>query len=1006
MNKNQRLTRRLLLPISVLMVLPSSGIFAQDNDNDLEELESFTVTGSNIRRVDSEPINPVVTFDTDELKDQGFTSIGDALRSLSFNNGQALTPADSGVSFTPGVSTINLRGLGNNQTLVLINGRRGAPYAAPGFDGLQSVFDINSIPDGAIERIDLLKDGASAIYGSDAVAGVVNVVLKDDFEGINVTAQIGDYFDTSAFFQKATATVGTTSDKTSILVSIAAESQEAVFNRDLGFSSNADQTDRAHKADPYWVISGLETTPFATDEEYLDWFDGTSNPVEAGWFDNRSSRGFPGYFTVSRPDVTYSPALDEDNNQMMSGDSPLYIKDATPVGFPVQPGFGGLTTASFYSERVTYDGGTESPMPGDLAYGYNPYNYQEASGLFPEYKRYSFYTRAKHEFTDYLYGVLEVSFSRTDSKVYAAATPVDIQTSRGLDSADAMYVPYIIPYDYDDDGIEYADDLTPGQGFVNPYNPFGADITNGNRRMVEFPARLSDVRSDAPRVVAVLGGEIDILEGFNWEVGYNYSESTVNVINVAAQDSKLQQAFFGLTRLGDGSLTWDPNTLPEERVYFNWFGINEDAMVDYITIENPQSANFEMVSYDFKVDGSVVELPAGPLGVAIGAEHRTEDWQNIKTELNATSDILGGSEGTSSFGARKLTSVFAEVVVPIHEMLEVQLAGRYEDYSDDGFKDDIRPKVAVKIQPTDWISFRASYSESFKAPDLAYLYTASQTSFTSSQIIDPVTSSEIDQLQIVTAGNPELDAETSKNYYYGVTFEPGQSLFNGLLDGFVLSVEYFTFDRENMLAQLSDFYGYSDFIQGEYDGDPLFAGKVLRDSLTNEVLYIRDDYANISSSEYKGLDVSISYVVQTADFGNYYFNWSTTWLDELTLDGSDLVGSWLTPEYRHTASLRWLNGDWSAAIFGSYIDDRLRNPWGGGGYAGDETIDLYYTVKSQWIFNVSASFSGIADTEITVGINNVFNEEPPADPWEGLGATGGVNYLQPAFGYIRVDRSF
>lgn len=962
MNIKMRIKRWFILPISVAMILPYSGVLAQD-DEGLEELEAFTVTGSNIRRVDQEPINPVISFDTDELQDQGFTTVGDALRSLSFNNGQALTPADSGISFTPGVSTINLRGLGNNQTLVLINGRRGAPYAAPGFDGLQSVFDINSIPDGAIERIDLLKDGASAIYGSDAVAGVVNVVLKDDFEGISVSAQVGDYFDTGGFLMKGSATVGTTSDTTSILVSVSAETQEAVFNRDLDFSSNADQTDRAARADPYWVIENLESTGFDNETDYLNALLGTPDPIAGGWFDNRSTRGFPGYFGTSTGRFSFS------NEQFPNG-----VDD--PTGMADQA-FGGR----------------------------NFYNYQEASGLFPEYKRYSFYSRATHDFNDSIYGILELSFSRTDSEVYAAATPVDIENSRGLDPADPMVVPYIIPYDYDGDGLEYAVDPDPGAGFANPFNPTGEDVSNGRRRFVEFPARLSDVRADAPRIVGVIGGELDFLEGFNWEAGYNYSESTVNVMNVAAQDSKLQHGFLGLTRLGDGSLDWDPSTDPSERVYFNWFGINEDAMVDYITIENPQSANFEMVSYDVKVDGVVYEAPAGPIGVALGMEHRTEDWQNIRTELNATSDILGGSEGTSSFGDRSLTSVYAEVVIPAHEMLEIQLAGRYEDYSDDGFEDDIRPKLAVKLQPTDWLSFRASYSESFKAPDLAYLYTASQTSFTSFQLIDPVTGSEIDQLQIVTAGNPDLNAETSENFYYGVTFEPGEALFDGWLDGLVVSVEYFSFDREDLLAQLSDFFGYSEFIQGEFDGDPTFAGKVVRGA-DQEILFIRDDYANIQTSQYKGLDVTIDYVYQTTDYGNFYFNWSTTWLDELSLDGGNLVGGWLTPEYRHTTSLRWLRGDWAAAIFGSFIEERLRNPWGGGGWFGDESLDLFYTVKSQWIFNLNASYSGIADTEITVGVNNVFNEEPPVDAWDGLGATAGVNYLAPAFWYMRVERDF
>lgn len=956
---------------------------AQDEDDaNLEELESFTITGSNIKRIDQEPINPVLSLTSDTLKDQGFTTVGDKLRSLSFNNGQALTPADSGTSFTPGVSTLNLRGLGNNQTLVLINGRRAAPYAAPGFDGLQTVFDLNSIPEGAIDRIDILKDGASAIYGSDAVAGVINVILKDEFEGLNVRTMVGDFFNTGALYRSASATVGTTNDNSSILVSVSFEDQEAVLSSDLGFSSNADQSNRANGADPYWSLENydtisadyLEAVEVSSAQQLIDdwiapYFTGPwDDPASDGWFDNRSSRGFPGYLRY-----------DFNGNGSLSG-----------------------------SERRSFYGPTANPTVDDPNgfNGYNPYNYQEASGLFPEYRRYAFYTRATYDFTDFMTGILELSFSRVESEVYSAATPVDIESSRGIDPGEPMVYPAFIPYDYDDESAPYA----------HPYNPWGVDFQDGRRRLVEFPARLSDVTSDTPRIVAALEGTFGSNEDWNWETGYVYSKNKVDVINVAAADSRLQQAIFGLTRLGDGSLSWDPNTPPEDRVYFNWFDINEQAMVDFITVLNPNSASFELTSVDAKVNGTIGELPGGPAGVALGIEHRTEDWTNVKTDLNATADILGGSEGTSSSGSRILTSLFAEVILPVHDMVELQFAARFENYSDKNFDEDIRPKAAIKIQPVDWLLLRASYSESFKAPDLAYLYTASTTTFTSGQLTDPVTGDEIDQLQIVVSGNPELKPETSKNVYAGVVFDPGQSLFNGALDGLTFSVEYFKFDRENLLAQLSDFFGYAEFITGEASGDETFAGKVVRDA-NNTLLYIRDDYANISESTYEGFDFGLTYSYQTEDFGNFYFGWNATWLTELSIDGGDLVGNYLTPEIRHTFSFNWNKNDWRASIFGSFIAGQNRTlDFYGTNFLSllglpenpddSSQILLHYRVKAQWLWNVSATYSGFAGTDITVGVDNVFGSEPPVDPYSGVGALAGVNYLSPAFWYVRLEHGF
>ena len=952
-----------------LLIAPGVSVFAQDatdSDAELEELEAFTVTGSNIKRMDLETVNPVDILSSETLEDQGFTTIADALRALPFNNGQSLTPEDAGISFTPGVSTVNLRGLGNNQTLVLINGRRAAPYAAPGFDGLQTVFDLSSIPDNAIDRVEIVKDGASAIYGSDAVAGVFNVVLKDDFEGLNTAIKFGDFFDTGAFYRQGAITVGTSSAKTSILVAFSIEDQEAVFNRDLPFSADADQTNRAGSADGRWLIAGWDDISQDTKDFYgletqqdLVGLIGFSDPQSDGWFDNRSSRGFPGYFGTSAGRVTF--------------------------------------------DADAYPNGVDDPTAewGNSVGGSNLYNYQQVSGLLPSYRRMNFYTRAKYEFSETLWATLEASFSRMEIDVYAAATPVDIETSRGLDAADQLTIYSVIPYDYDGDGItEYGADLAPGEGYVNPMNPSGEDITNGRRRLVEFPARLSDVTSDSPRVVAVLGGSIFDSADWTWETGVVYSKNSVNTLNVVAVDSRLQQGFNGLTRLGDGSLVWDPTTDPSERIYFNWFGINEQAMVDHITEINPTSATFELYNYDIKTSGSIGELPGGPLGVAVGAEHRVENWTNTKTMLNATSDILGGSEGTSSAGERDLTAVFGELSLPILENLEMQVAGRFESYSDDGFAEEIRPKVALRYQPLSWLSLRAAYSEAFKAPDLAYLYTASQTSFSSGTVFDPVTSMSIDQIQVVTAGNPNLAPETSKNWYAGITIEPD------MIEGLVFEAEYFLFDRSNMLAQLSDFYGYADFLTREFEGDPLFAGKVVRSSLDNSVLYIRDDYANISSAEYSGIDFGASYIYKTVDYGQFFFSWMTTWVESSTLDGSEQVGGYLTSEWTHNATATWSYGDWTAGLFGFYKSARTRNLNFGTILGEGDALILQYQVKSAWVWNANVSYSGIADTEITVGVNNLLNEEPPVDPWNGTGYTTGVNKGDPAFWWVRIERDF
>lgn len=157
-----------------------------------QKLEPFEVTGSRIKRLDYETTSPVVTYTAASIEEKGYTNLGDFMQSLPYNNNSAVSEFTTG-SFVTGAATINPRGLGSNRVLTLVNGRRGVPYAltnsASGTP--QTVFNFNSIPQAAIERVEFLKDGASAIYGSDAIAGVYNIILKKEFEGSSIDLTLG-----------------------------------------------------------------------------------------------------------------------------------------------------------------------------------------------------------------------------------------------------------------------------------------------------------------------------------------------------------------------------------------------------------------------------------------------------------------------------------------------------------------------------------------------------------------------------------------------------------------------------------------------------------------------------------------------------------------------------------------------------------------------------------------------------------------------------------------------
>lgn len=202
-------------------------------------MESVEVMGSRIKRLDREPIAPVFSLDREEIEQTGFESLGEVIRHLPLSNSTSVDPQFV-TGFATGATSLNLRGLGVNSALVLVNGRRAAPYGLPGGSGFTTLFDFNSIPLAAIERVEIVKDGASAIYGADAATGVVNLKLRTDYSGFSVSGLYGNTTDTDSALQSVNATWGKTVGKTSLLLVADWQTRRSLFLRDRDFSRTAD----------------------------------------------------------------------------------------------------------------------------------------------------------------------------------------------------------------------------------------------------------------------------------------------------------------------------------------------------------------------------------------------------------------------------------------------------------------------------------------------------------------------------------------------------------------------------------------------------------------------------------------------------------------------------------------------------------------------------------------------------------------------------------------------
>src|SRR6185369_17588696 len=232
MFKRTKLSTGLLVAFGGALSIAGGGVHAQAQQ-DAQKLERVTVTGSNIKRTEAETASPVQVIGRDDIEKSGKASVAELLQTLAVDN-QGSVPTTFGNGFAAGASGISLRGLGAASTLVLLNGRRIAPYGLAD-DGQKVFADLNIIPMEAVERVEILKDGASSIYGSDAIAGVVNIILRKDYVGTAVRlssgiSQEGDGSDTRFSITHGVGDLD--SDKYNVLFSLELGKKNEIWNRD------------------------------------------------------------------------------------------------------------------------------------------------------------------------------------------------------------------------------------------------------------------------------------------------------------------------------------------------------------------------------------------------------------------------------------------------------------------------------------------------------------------------------------------------------------------------------------------------------------------------------------------------------------------------------------------------------------------------------------------------------------------------------------------------------
>ena len=848
---------------TALLTAPSFTAFAADQN---EEIERIEVTGSHIKRQDMEGPSPITSLSQDDIQKSGVTDLISLFTKLPISGqGTFSTQANSSDDTANGGSSVSLRGLGADSTLILINGRRVS--VSPFAKGIDTAFvDINNIPLSAIKRVDILKDGASATYGSDAVAGVINIVLRDDVDGAELSAKMGTTADGGGEEQSVNLVFGNSTDNSSHTFVLEYFNRDEVMYSDRSYSATANQA--ARTGDP-------DATDF------------------------RSSAGIPG---------TIALASDPSNRRI-----DLYGNDHCPA------------------EDI------------DLANNLCRYDYAPHMTMIPAAERFSWNYMGKYEVNDNIRAFAELNGQNSKSTVRGAGSP----------SFNELFM--------SGDNINHPFADMPTDEF------YGQDLTM-RRRTVDIGNREKRVDSNYYRAILGLQGEI---KDWDWEAAYSYikSSSVERGVNGFPNSRRTQEAI-------DSGL-WNPFE-PSS---------NSQAALDYIETTTSRFGKSTMKSLDFKISGSVFEMPHGDMMLAVGSEYREETISDNPDDQFLRGEVFG-TEATQANGSRDNLAFFGELAIPVLDNLEIQIAVRHEDYSDFGTTTD--PKISFLWAPTEDLSLRGSYGTAFRAPSLHQLGLGRTDE--SPNLVDTLRCAAIgnqdracepQEYTAVFEGNPELGPEESKSYNLGLIYN--------VTDDLNFSVDYYNYDITDIID--SD----TQFVMDNFglDGTIVERRPTSIPNDPGEVIRVNDGFQNIGDLQTSGIDLDVRYRLETSA-GEFKFGYVLNYVLDFEDYKNTEEGGFEQPQMRWTISADWVLDDFSATAAINFVDS----------FEQEASLNLSQDVDSMTTLDASVNYFGIDDLVLTLGATNLTNEEPPFAYHDFMGFAVNVHSGQGRFAYAQVKYKF
>lgn len=865
----KRASAALLMTASAGAMMVSAPAVAQDGDED-----TIVVTGSRIERNPLASPAPINSIGAESIRSSGETDISKVLSELPALISSLPTNSTVNDGTQPnGVGQLDLRNLGTERTLVLVNGRR----HVAGVSGTASV-DVASIPVALIERVEVLTGGASSIYGADAVTGVVNFILKDDFEGLDYRFQggISDNGDAEEFFGAVTVGGNFADGRGNAVVSAEYTHNEPLFGFDRpSFATNENFFTQVQTNDALIAQLGL---PPGTANTYLGniRFPFSSR---AGAVDIFSGPGAGTYFVEQDGTVR-----------------PFDFGQAT--GSPFES-IGGDGIELIESEELIFPEVDRFNLNAIASFELAPWLNFFMEGKFVHTETID--SLGVNGFNDFIPLLSDNAFIPPDLAAIAAGEDIFVtrdvldENARGFQEAERYTGRIVFGFDG-----EFAN----GWNYEVSYN-YGRVESN----ILQGRTRIEDRYFAGIDAVALTQSDVDALTmggGFTAMAVRNGQTLLIDEGNVQVGDILCRtelQAELGVTvdNPPDPSFpatdttpkTFTPGD--DQCVPFSILGrdsISADgAAFAFVDVLDNNELTQQVISAAITGDtAGFIDLPGGPIGFAAGFEYRDEMSEFFPSEFERGGFLFGGAgeARTPVRGGFDVYEFFGEVNVPLLQdlplvqSLEIDASARYSDYSTVG--NTIAWAVGGNWQVVDDVRFRGTFGRAVRAPNVNELFSPRQPDFTLGANEDPCDPANINagsefrvancaalvgpmfqstltaRVVSSTGGNPDLTEETATTITAGVVYTPSW------FDGFTLTADFYDIKIEDAIDDLAP----EDIAENCVDAPDInnsFCDAVDRDPMTGNILTVRSGENNIAALEARGVDIRADYLFDFADVG-------------------------------------------------------------------------------------------------------------------------------------------